>query len=722
MTGSKSPSESTLEPPATRLHSGSRLAFAAPGRLFALAVLALMVAVRMLDPAPLTTIRLRGFDLEQEIAPRIYTPVPVRIVAIDEKSLSRYGQWPWPRTLVAKLVRRIAAGRPRVMGVDIIFAEADRFSPARLVDILPEIPPSLAHELTLLPPSEKILADAFRKVPTVLGEGVSEQAAVRRGPSRITMVRESGANPRPFLPSYPGLLRSLPELTAAERGRGVLVGEPDRDGIVRRIQMFIVTDGHLVPALTLEMLRVASGAGSVGIITGPGGVRGATVGKLFAPTDWRARAWPYFTPSLDNRYVSAADLLDGRHDPGGLSGGLVLLGVTGLGLVDQKQTPLGLMPGVEVEAQLIESILTGNLLRRPANIDWLEIALAFAAGLVIIFTLPYRHPRVASAIFAGLVLLLLGAGFVSFRRFHLLLDGTYPAFVVIATFGVMLAASLRAAEVARRRLGAALQSERESKARLEGELSAARAIQMGLLPQRLIGVSDCRDVDVYALIEPARMVGGDLYDFLLLDVKRLSFAIADVSGKGVPAALFMAMSKEVLHAATLSHGDALDQVFAEANARISAASNDMAGVGANMMFVTVFAGVLDLSTGRLIYVNAGHDAPFILGPESEARRLTSQGGPPLGSVDAFPYPVEQGQLAPGEMLLLYTDGVTEAENPAHSFYAEDRLERLLNSVPAESAKTVVEMVRDDVRRFSAGAEQADDITLLAVRWLGAHSG
>ncbi len=416
--------------------------------------------------------------------------------------------------------------------------------------------------------------------------------------------------------------------------------------------------------------------------------------------------------------MSAADLLDGSFDPADLRGGIVLFGVTGLGLVDEKQTPLGLMPGVEVGAQLIESILSGNLLRRPAPVDFIEMIVAFAVGLITIFLIPYRHPRVTGVIFAAMVVILIGFGFASFKFSHLLFDGVYPAFVGFVTFGVMLGSSLRAAESARRRLASALESERESKARLEGELNAARAIQMGLLPQRLIGVSDHPEVDVFAVIEPARMVGGDLYDFILLDSTRLSFTIADVSGKGVPAALFMAMSKEVLRAATLSHGDALDLAFKEANARISAASNDMAGVGANMMFVTVFAGVLDLASGKLVFVNAGHDEPFVLAPQSPARRLTARGGPPLGSVDGFPYPVEQRQLAPGELLLLYTDGVTDAEDPEHSFYTMTRLERLLASAPLTNAKAAVDFVRDDVRRYTAGAEQADDITLLAVRWLG----
>ena len=164
--------------------------------------------------------------------------------------------------------------------------------------------------------------------------------------------------------------------------------------------------------------------------------------------------------------------------------------------------------------------------------DWIEVALVLVAGLITIFALPYRRPRVASAAFAVMVLLFFGAAFGCFRFFHLLVDAVCPSVASVVTFGVMLGASLRAAEAARRRLAAELEHEREIEARLEGELNAARSIQMGLLPHRFPGPPEHRDVDLYALIEPARMVGGDLYDFLILDSNRLFFAIADVSGKG----------------------------------------------------------------------------------------------------------------------------------------------------------------------------------------------
>jgi serine phosphatase RsbU (regulator of sigma subunit) len=368
-----------------------------------------------------------------------------------------------------------------------------------------------------------------------------------------------------------------------------------------------------------------------------------------------------------------------------------------------------LVPGVEIHTQTFESMLTNNLLSRSVFLDRVEEAMVLIAGLIVIFALPYRSPLVASAAYAGVVLTLIGCAIGSFHQ-HLLIDAVYPVTASAVVFLVMVAANLRATESARRILAG-------TQARLEGEIDAASSIQMGLLPKPLTP-AESRAVDVWALIEPARTVGGDLYDFLLIDSRRLAFAIADVSGKGVPAALFMAMTKEVLRDATLRNADALDRAFMEANTKISATSVDVLGQGGNMMFVTVFAGVLDLVSGMLAYVNAGHDDPFLLRPGVETRQMTGQGGPPLGTVDDFPYPVEHRQLAPGEIVLLYTDGVTEAQDKTRSFYEMGRLWKLLASATPPDAKSAVELVREDVNRFVAGAEQADDITLLAVRWLG----
>ena len=596
-------SDGALNPPPHTPPRWRRIIWA-PGRLTALILLAVLVVLRVLDPPLIATVRMRGYDLEQQLSPRTYQPgiIKVRIVAIDGKSIEKYGQWPWPRTLVAKLVHLIAQGKPRVLGVDTIFSEPDRFSPSELAKSIPDIPEQFATWLNTRESNDAVLANAFAEVPTVLGIGpTNEVTAEPKGPQRVTIVRQLGADPRPFLPSFKYLLYNIPELTKPPEPNqapprvGVLTGLPDRDGILRRIPLFVVVErklsppGKLLPTLTLEMFRIAAGAGTIEIRSDDAGVQGAIVGGVFFPTDRRGYAYPYFSPSVNFRYVSAADVLDGTFKTSEFKDHAVFLGFTTLGLVDQVQNPLGLVAGVEVHAQTLESMLTNNLLSRSVFLDRIEEVMVLLAGLIIIFVLPYRSPLIASAAFAGIVMILTGCAIASFHQ-HLLIDAVYPAMASSAVFLVMLAANLRATEAARQLLAS-------TEARLEGEIDAAHSIQMGLLPKPLT-LSESRAVEVWALIEPARTVGGDLYDFLLIDSRRLAFAIADVSGKGFPAALFMAMTKEVLRDATLRNPSALDRAFMEANAKISATSLDVLGQGGNMMFVTVFGGVLDSGLGN----------------------------------------------------------------------------------------------------------------------------
>jgi serine phosphatase RsbU (regulator of sigma subunit) len=606
-----------------------------------------------------------------------------------------------------------------VLGVDIIFSEPDRYSPRSLARLLPDLPPPIARQLGALPDNEVLLAQAFEKVPTVLGVAVTDDSALApTAPVRITIVRQTGGNPKPFLREYPYLLSSVPELRGAARGAGSLIANPGADGITRSVPMFIVVQGDLVPTFALEMLRVAVSLGSVGVITSRHGIEAATLGDVLFRTDVRGRAYPYFSKSYEYRYISAADLLDGTRPAAELRGDFVLLGITSQAAADFRQTPLGLMAGVEVHAQLLESMVTNSLLRRPHFWDRMEIALVIVTGLLTIFALPYSRPSLAAIGFVAMAATVLALTFASFVWFQVLVAGLYAVVSAMIVFGVMLVWNLISTEAGRRRLAAELEHRRQVEARIDGELSAARSLQMGLLPHKFLGPPERNDVDVFATIEPARMVGGDFYDFLLLDPRRLSFAIADVSGKGVPAALFMAMTKEILRSAISKHEDALDLAFAEASTKITAASGEMADEGADMMFVTAFAGILDLSSGQLAYVNAGHDPPFVLRPDTGPVELSGGGGPPLGAVDRLVCPVERFRLQAGDLLLLYTDGATEAENKDHLFYGIARLKALLASSREATAKGLVELVRADIRRFATGTDQADDMTLLALSWHG----
>ena len=683
----------------------------------ALLVLLIALTVRGINPAFVEEWRLRGFDALQRLAPRVEPDNGAVIVAIDEETLAAKGQWPWPRTLVAELVRRIADGKPKVLGIDILFSEPDRFSPPRLPETLQGLPADLAAGLRRLPPSEAALADAIAAVPTVLVSDPSREAMPpAAGPQPvIAPVRQIGQDPRPFLVNYPSLINSQPRIVGAAAAIGSAAGDPDIDGILRRIPLAVVAEGRLVPGFAAEVSAVADRRPSLVIRSGRG-VAQVEAGAEVAPTDRFGRAILHFAPP-QMRYYSAADVLDPAFDAGRFAGRIVLLGVTALGIVDQKRTPLGLTEGVHVHAQLIDSIRDRTLLHRPPAVFWVEVTLILIAALVPISLIEYRHPFVATAAVLGLTAALIGGEYAAFRLARFLVDGLYPGATALATFGMMLADHLRNANAARRRLNVELADQRERNARLAGELEAARAIQMGLLPRRFPVFTERDDIDLYAFVEPARQVGGDLFVFQIVDNDQLFFLIGDVSGKGIGAALFMAMTSEVVHEAARRYGAALDAVLTEANAKIAAASGDMAREGGDMMFVTAFAGVLDLASGALTYASAGHDGPFLVQPGARPRCLETEGGPPLGVIEDFAFPIDHDRLEPGAVLLLYTDGITEATDASGTLYGKERLGSVLAGTVPDDARSVIEAVTAAVKRFAAGTEQADDMALLALRRL-----
>ena len=685
-----------------------------PGRAAALGVVAVALVLRILDFGVVEEPRLRLFDFEEWLWPRPAGPARVVVVDIDEQSLVRYGQWPWPRTLVAELVRRIAAARPLVLGIDIVFAEPDRLSPPEIARELTGLPGPLAEELANLPASERDLAAALRTVPVVLAmaPGLEEKAAAP-AMLRPAPIRQAGGDPRPLLKDYKSLLASLPEIGAAAQGAGASVVEPDDDGIVRRIALAVTYRGTIIPSFALEVLRVGAAERSVVIDTGAHGIESIKIGGLTIPTDKRGRAIPHFAPRLA-RYISAADVLDPAFDRAALTSQIVLLGVAGLAIGGQRQTPLGLVAGVDVNAQLVESMLFGRLLHRPWYMDWVELFLTLAAGIGAIWFVRYDRPVSATVIALAAVAVLMSSEAAAFRFADLLFDGSYPSATLLAAFGAMLIGTLGAAE-------ADLRREHEAKQRYEGELAAAQAIQMGLLPRRFPAFPERPEIDLYARIEPARIVGGDLYDYLLIDgERRLFFLIADVSGKGAPAALLMASTKEVIRETVLKFGVRLDQIFEEANQKTASASAGLQSEGG--VFVTAFAGILDLATGNVIFASAGHEAPFVLGEKSGLRQLATEGGPPLGAIEGFPYPVDRDRIEPGEVLLLYTDGVTDAENADRQRYGIRRLAVRLATAPTTDSRSVVATVIDELRDFIGEAEQADDITLLALRRVAGTAG
>jgi phosphoserine phosphatase RsbU/P len=256
------------------------------------------------------------------------------------------------------------------------------------------------------------------------------------------------------------------------------------------------------------------------------------------------------------------------------------------------------------------------------------------------------------------------------------------------------------------RVFAHMAAEIRDKQQRRREMEAAADIQKSILPEPLGNDGAARAVDLHAEMHPARDIGGDFYDYYLIDDRRLALTVADVSGKGIPAALFMAVSRTVLRSVA-GHGD-MASAIGDAN-RLLAAKNEAC------MFVTMIYGVLDLPSGVLRWCNAGHDPPYLLRAGGTQERLWAT-GIPLGIDPTFSHRIGETVLAPGDGLFFYSDGITEAFNPQGEAYGAARLERVLSSARGRSAAETVADILADTARFAAAAEQADDITCLALRY------
>jgi serine phosphatase RsbU (regulator of sigma subunit) len=318
----------------------------------------------------------------------------------------------------------------------------------------------------------------------------------------------------------------------------------------------------------------------------------------------------------------------------------------------------------------------------------------------------------SSLILIGSTGSLLALGMILFRYTGVLFDAAAPIVDLNLLFGGLLRATLAESGRQRERLKRELEAQRDAAARMAGELEAARRVQIGMLPVPSLSFQDERRFELDARMEPAKEVGGDLYDFFMLDGSRLFMMVGDVSGKGLPASIFMALSKALYKSTVLRRLPDLGRTMAEANIQISRDNPEL-------LFVTVLACVLDVDNGDLTVCNAGHERPHIVATDGKSVKRLEGGGPPLCTLDDFPYETGHHRLAPGESLVMVSDGVPEAMNPAGELFGRARLGELLVKMPGTlTAGERVNAVREEVRKYAAGADVADDVTILVVRWHG----
>ena len=457
-------------------------------RLLCLALLIGFAALRIADPAPVEEIRVRTFDAFQRIDPRKKTARPVTIVDIDDKSLEKLGQWPWPRTRIADLVTELTRLGAVVIAFDAVFSEPDRLNPAFAADTFRNLDEETRARLRALPSNDQVFADAIKASRVVLGEsGLPEEIAPLDKTLPVTGLAMLGEEPQRFMFDFPGLLRNVPVLEHAAAGRGLFTIKPERDGIVRRVPMIMQAQGQTMPSLTFEMLRVATGSGTILIKAEQAGIKSLGIKGLQIPTDHNGQIWVHYARNDASIYVPAINVLEKNVAPDMIAGKLVLIGTSAVGLNDIKTTPVSrAMPGVEIHAQVLESTLTGEVVSTPIYGIVVEFATAFLFGLLVIAFAPLFGPVTLVALGAAFASVLIGTSAYFYTQHRLLIDFTYPLMSTTAIYLTLIFSSFVREQAQRRQIRSAFGQY----------LSPALVEQLAQSPEKLVLGGEEREMTI----------------------------------------------------------------------------------------------------------------------------------------------------------------------------------------------------------------------------------
>lgn len=426
-------------------------------RAVAIGAVALVLAILALLLVPQARTRLDhlAFDTLQNLWPRPYVQVPVRIVDIDEESLAKLGQWPWPRHSLAALVENLRAAGAASIALDIILAEPDRTAPIRVSADWP-LSPAMRQTIRTLPDPDAVLAAAIAGGGVVTGFAASgvvtgsagsgvvtgsaggHQPAGEQSPAKARFIF-SGPDPLAALPDLGQGVRSLPALEQAAAGTGAIAFTADGDGIIRRVPLLIRLGDQLHPSLALEALRVATGKRNILVKSAAetGALTQLALGPLQIPVDAQGSVHLHYTKPQADRFIPAWKVLDGSADPRALDGHVVFVGASAKGLLDLRLTPHGdIVPGVVMHAETAEAAQLGALPQRPDWMEGAETLLAVAAGLILIAAAAWMAPLAGAMTTIAVATLLLGLTALLFLDMRLLADPLPALAAAIIAHGI----------------------------------------------------------------------------------------------------------------------------------------------------------------------------------------------------------------------------------------------------------------------------------------------
>ena len=656
-------------------------------------ILILLITLKAINPSFIKSVSYLSFDLYQKVFVE-EKDTDVIIIDIDESSLGKFGQFPWSRSVFAKILDQLNTSNPKAIGFDIFFSEKDKQSPEEIIKSYDLIPSDIAA-LQKLKSHDDIFAEKLKEsksITAVLGSNVPSHTNYdRKAKARFL---SKGGDPKNFTYSYPYSIGSLEKLEKNVKGLGSISFLDQSDGIIRSLPLIVRFNKKIYPTMGLEMVRVGSKQKNIFVELNDVGIKRISARPYKIESDPNGIIWIKYKKSQKKQYISAGDVYDGKFEKNFFKNKYVLIGASAQGLFDLVKTPLGVtIPGVEVHANVIENILDQSYLVRNPNTYIFELLFSIIIALLTFVLSQKIKPKLSLAIFFGNILLIIIIGFLIYKFRSELVDISYPIFIVTITF----LAGLYFRFIEENKI--ALENlQKEAKLLKERELAAG--VQKSLFPD----ISKFENF-IYAKNVPARDVSGDYFDVVRVNKEEYFFTLADVSGKGIKAGMYMAKASSIFRTLTnLKYS--LEKIVFGVN-------NELVEAKFKGMFVTAVFGKLNIVTGEMTFINAGHESILTFDQNKNYDYIKSD-MPPIGIIKYFTESMVKSNTIniKDKSLVVYTDGVTEGYLKNGEELGAEGVQDIINNISNITPKSIVESIE---KELNWGAEKLrDDITCMAI--------
>ncbi len=606
-----------------------------------LLILVLLISLKIINPAFIKSISFISFDLYQKAFPLKKEQSNVVIIDIDEESLGKFGQFPWSRSVFAKILDKVNISNPKAVGFDIFFTEKDKQSPDEIIKSYNLIPTDVA-QLQKLKSHDEVFAEKLKEtnsVIAVLGSNVPSHSNYKRKAKARFLSK--GGDPKEFTYSYPYSIGSLEQLEKNVKGLGSISFLDQTDGIIRSLPLLVRFDKKIYPTMGLEMVRVGEGQKNIYVELNEVGISRISSRPFKVESDPNGIIWIKYKKSLKNQYISASKVYEGQFEDNFFKNKYILIGASAQGLFDLVKTPLGVtIPGVEVHANVIENILDKSYLIRNPNTYIFELLFSIIVASITFILSQKIKPKLSLSIFFGNILTTIIIGFAIYKFRSELVDISYPIFMLTITF--LTGLYFRFIEENKMAL---LNLQKEAKLLKEREL--AGGVQKSLFPD-----ITAYENFIYARNIPARDVSGDYFDVVSVNKDEYFFTLADVSGKGIKAGMYMAKASSIFRTLT-NLKFPLEKVVYGVN-------NELVEAKFKGMFVTAVFGKMNISSGELTFINAGHESIMVVDKNKNFEFIKSN-LPPIGIMKYFSESMVKSKTINlnEKTFVVYTDGVTE---------------------------------------------------------------